>query len=98
LEVLPAFSAGRVRLVDSAKLVGQFCQLERRVMPGGRDRIDHPNRAGHHDDLANATAGAIWRATARPQPLHISKAALARARERPTGGVRWPSRQPRWFF
>jgi hypothetical protein len=93
LEVLPAFSAGRVHLLDSPKLVSQFCALERRVMPGGRDRVDHPNRAGHHDDLANATAGAIWRATARPQPLHISEAPMARARQ-PT---RY-SRQPRWFF
>ena len=93
LEVLPAFSAGRVHLLDSPKLVSQFCALERRVMPGGRDRVDHPNRAGHHDDLANATAGAIWRATARPQPLHISEAAMARSRQ-PT---RY-SRPPRWFF
>jgi hypothetical protein len=93
LEVLPAFSAGRVHLLDSPKLVSQFCALERRVMPGGRDRVDHPNRAGHHDDLANATAGAIWRATARPQPLHISEAAMARARQ-PT---RY-SRQHRWVF
>jgi len=96
LEVLPAFSAGRVHLLDSPKLVSQFCALERRVMPGGRDRVDHPNRAGHHDDLANATAGAIWRATARPQPLHISKGAMERARQKPS---RWPSsRREHWFF
>jgi hypothetical protein len=96
LEVLPAFSAGRVHLLDSPKLVSQFCALERRVMPGGRDRVDHPNRAGHHDDLANATAGAIWRATARPQPLHISKGAMERARQKPS---RWPSsRRGQWFF
>ena len=96
LEVLPAFSAGRVRLVDSAKLVSQFCALERRVMPGGRDRVDHPNRAGHHDDLSNVAAGVIWRATARPQPLHISKGAMERARQKPS---RWPSsRRARWFF
>jgi hypothetical protein len=98
LEVLPAFSAGRVRLVDSAKLVGQFCQLERRVMPGGRDRVDHPSRAGHHDDLANACAGAIWRAAAKPEPMRISEKAMARARERPLTS-RWPSpRRVQWFF
>ena len=96
LEVLPAFSAGRVRLVDNAKLVSQFCALERRVMPGGRDRIDHPVRSGHHDDLSNVAAGVIWRATARPQPLHISKGAMERARQKPS---RWPSsRRARWFF
>ena len=96
LEVLPAFSAGRVRLVDNAKLVSQFCALERRVMSGGRDRIDHPVRSGHHDDLSNVAAGVIWRATARPQPLHISKGAMERARQKPS---RWPSsRRQQWFF
>jgi hypothetical protein len=93
LETLPVFSAGRVRLIDNTKLVSQFCALERRVMPGGRDRVDHPNRAGHHDDLSNACAGAIWRATAKPEPMRISEKAMARARQ-PT---RY-SRQPRWFF
>jgi hypothetical protein len=93
LEALPVFSAGRVRLIDNTKLVSQFCALERRVMPGGRDRVDHPNRAGHHDDLSNACAGAIWRATAKPEPMRISEKAMARARQ-PT---RY-SRQPRWFF
>ena len=64
LETLPLFSAGRVRLLDSERLVSQYAALERRVMPGGRDRVDHPNRSGHHDDLANACAGALWRCTA----------------------------------
>jgi hypothetical protein len=95
LEVLPAFSAGRVRLVDNAKLVSQFCALERRVMSGGRDRVDHSVRSGHHDDLSNVAAGVIWRATATPQPLHISKGAMAKARQ--PGPTRY-SRQPRWFF
>jgi hypothetical protein len=63
LETLPLFSAGRVRLLDSERLVSQYAALERRVMPGGRDRVDHPNRSGHHDDLANACAGALWRAS-----------------------------------
>jgi hypothetical protein len=64
LETLPLFSAGRVRLLDSERLVSQYAALERRVMPGGRDRVDHPNRSGHHDDLANACAGSLWRCTA----------------------------------
>lgn len=69
------------------------------AMAGGRDRVNHPNRAGHHDDLANACAGAIWRATAKPEPMRISEKAMARARERPLPTSRWPSaRQPRWLF
>jgi hypothetical protein len=30
-------------------------------MPGGWSRIDHLNRTGHHDDLANVVAGVLWR-------------------------------------
>ena len=36
-------------------------RVERRLLPTGNERIDHPNRSGHHDDLANACAGALWR-------------------------------------
>jgi hypothetical protein len=102
LETLPAFSAARVRLLDNPKLVAQFCALERRVMPGGRDRVDHPNRAGHRDDLANACAGAIWRASAKPEPMRISERAMQRAHERPARGTmaRLPAsrRNVPWFF
>ena len=38
-------------------------------MPSGRDRVDHPNRAGHHDDLSNVTSGALWRASTASQGL-----------------------------
>jgi hypothetical protein len=54
---LPILTSGRARLLDSPRLVGQFCNLERRASPMGRDRIDHP--AGAHHDLSNAAAGAL---------------------------------------
>jgi hypothetical protein len=62
-ETLPLFSAGRARLLDNKRLVSQYAQLERRLMPGGWSRIDHPNRSGYHDDLSNVCAGALWRAS-----------------------------------
>ena len=43
------------------------------VRPGGHDKVDHPNRSGHHDDLANAIAGAVWRVTSSPAPLIITQ-------------------------
>jgi len=36
--------------------VSQIVGLERRVAPGGKETITHPDRG--HDDVANATAGA----------------------------------------
>jgi hypothetical protein len=62
-ETLPLFSSGGARLLDVPRLVNQYCALERRLMPGGWSRIDHPNRSGYHDDLANVCAGVLWRAT-----------------------------------
>jgi hypothetical protein len=56
-ESLPLFMSGRVRLLDHKRLVTQFASLERRAMPGGRDRIDHG--VGGSDDLCNG-----WRAGA----------------------------------
>jgi hypothetical protein len=63
LELLPIISAGRIRLLDSDRLINQFCNLERRTIAGGRDRVGHPR--GGHDDAANSAAGALWRASAR---------------------------------
>jgi hypothetical protein len=56
-DFLPLLTAGRAKLLDSPRLVGQLANLERKVMPTGRDRIDHPS--GAHDDLANSAAGAL---------------------------------------
>jgi hypothetical protein len=57
LDALPLFTSGRVRLIDNARLVGQFSALERRSTPVGRDRVDHG--PGGHDDLCNAAALAL---------------------------------------
>ena len=58
-DFLPLLTSGRARLLDSARLVGQLANLERKVSPMGRDRIDHPAAAGAHDDLSNSAAGAL---------------------------------------
>ena len=57
LNVLPLFTSGRARLIDSPRLVAQFAALERRTFPTGRDRIDH-GRSGR-DDACNSAAGAL---------------------------------------
>jgi hypothetical protein len=62
-EVLPLFTSGRARLLDNRRLVAQFAALERRTSSVGRDRIDHP--VNMHDDLSNATAGALVAAADR---------------------------------
>jgi hypothetical protein len=51
-EALPLVNAGRVELLDLARLFAQACALERRVARGGKDSIDHP--PGGRDDVANA--------------------------------------------
>jgi hypothetical protein len=83
LETAPLFTAGRVRLLDNKRLVSQYTQLERRVMPGGKDRIDHPNRSGHHDDLSNACAGALWRCSQEPPVFRVTPELLNRIRNTP---------------
>jgi hypothetical protein len=55
---LPLFTAGKVELLDSKRLVSQLTQLERKTTRAGRDSIDHG--PGAHDDLANAACGALW--------------------------------------
>ena len=57
-EFLPSLNSGKVELLDHGRLIAELCALERRTGRGtGRDIVDHPP-AGH-DDLANATAGAV---------------------------------------
>jgi hypothetical protein len=82
-ETLPIFTTGRVRLLDVPRLVSQYTSLERRLMPGGWSRIDHPNRSGYHDDLANVVAGALWRATSGPAPMKIPLELLERIGQLP---------------
>jgi hypothetical protein len=58
LAAVPLLNAHRVELLDSARLVAQFCSLERRTGRGtGRDSIDSP--AHQHDDLCNVAAGVL---------------------------------------
>jgi hypothetical protein len=47
------FNAGRIRLIDSPRLVAQFAGLERRATVRG-DKIDHA--PGSYDDASNAAA------------------------------------------
>jgi hypothetical protein len=56
-EALPLFSSGRFRLIENKVLINQLASLERRTLPGGKDRIDHPDRG--HDDSANAACGVL---------------------------------------
>jgi hypothetical protein len=64
-DVLPLFTAGRARMLDSRKLVTQFANLERRTSPTGRDRINHPSNSGSHDDCANSVALALVQAAGK---------------------------------
>jgi hypothetical protein len=97
-DLLPLLNSGKVELLDHQRLAAQLCGLERRTARSGKDSIDHA--PGAHDDLANSVAGALTMAAGGRPPMKISAGAMARARERPTGGSRWPSRlqTPRCFF
>jgi hypothetical protein len=93
LEVLPLLAGNRVKLLDNQRMIAQFCGLERRAMSNGRDKVDHPNRAGHFDDLSNAASGAVWLAStgagARPMIITnqmVSEIAAAMGR-RPSPGA-----------
>jgi hypothetical protein len=60
LEMLPRINSGQVDLLDHGKLAAQLLSLERRTARGGKDSIDHPQGAGHHDDVSNAVAMATY--------------------------------------
>ncbi len=62
--VLPLINNGRVDLLDGKTLISQLVNLERRLGWGGRDAIDHG--PGAHDDVINAAAGALVRASEVP--------------------------------
>ncbi len=57
VEAALLFNTGRARLIENSRMVHQFAALERRAASSGRDRVSHP--IGTHDDVANATAGAL---------------------------------------
>jgi hypothetical protein len=89
INFLPLLNAGRVRLLDHQRLIGQLASLERTTTRGtGRGVVDHPR--GAHDDCANCVAGVV--ATAKrgsypssldwvngPDPAAAAAAAEARA-------------------
>jgi hypothetical protein len=78
LAFLPLINSSLVELTDDRKLVAQLCQLERRVVRGGRESIDHPR--GLHDDLANAVAGVLVLAAGRKGAgMRIDPSVLANA-------------------
>jgi hypothetical protein len=71
-DVLPLFTSGRARLLDTPKsrLVVQFAGLQRETSSQGRDKIDHA--PGQKDDLANATALSMVLAAAVRKPMNFS--------------------------
>jgi hypothetical protein len=96
-DALPLLNAGKVRLLDSPRLVAQLCSLERRTARGtGRDTIDHP--AGLHDDLANAACGALVFAQGRKNMLDIDPEVLARSARPAFYGGRGPGHWDNGYF
>ncbi|PSH68542.1 hypothetical protein CU102_12315 [Phyllobacterium brassicacearum] len=69
-DMLPMLNSGTVDLLDSDRLVNQIVNLERRVIRGGKESIDHA--PGGHDDLANAVAG-VLNASVKPRHVTISE-------------------------
>jgi hypothetical protein len=61
MECLPLFNAGRIHLLDSARIVSQLAGLVRKAAPSGRSIVDHS--PGNSDDCANAACGALALAT-----------------------------------
>jgi hypothetical protein len=66
---LPLINSGKVKLLGDKRLVSQLVGLERRTTRGGRDAIDHAK--GGHDDVANAVAGALLSAVAKPPRMRM---------------------------
>lgn len=58
-DALPLLNSGQVDLLDLPIIVTQFVGLERRVMRGGRESIDHARNS--HDDVVNSIAGVLDR-------------------------------------
>jgi hypothetical protein len=64
---IPAWTAGRVRLLDNPRAVDQLCGLKRKVGQSGREVIEHPR--GSHDDISVCVAGVLWRLTPVQQKM-----------------------------
>ncbi len=65
LDLVPLINSQAADLLDHPVLQNQLVGLERRVVRGGRESIDHA--PGAHDDIANAVAGALVSAPASPR-------------------------------
>ena len=89
LDVLPLFTAGRTRILDSQRLTYQLISLERRSTRVGRDIVSHPDHANSHDDLANSATGALVLAASEHLVPSLWRNSDLYANNRP---VRWPAR------
>lgn len=93
LNMAPLFTAGKVRLIDNARLVSQLTSLERRTGPSGRDKVDHGLGPHAHDDAANACALALTSKGAGP--MIVTDAILREASQlRSHYGIRGGSSGP----
>ena len=79
-DALPLLNAERVELLDLPRLIGQLCNLERRVGRNGHDVID--SGPGGHDDVANAVCGALLLAGAQ-HTVVFSQALISRIASMP---------------
>jgi hypothetical protein len=73
LDMVPLVNSQATDLLDHSALLNQLIGLERRVVRGGRESIDHA--PGAHDDIANAAAGAL---------VHVPSASRM---DRPAGSI-----------
>jgi hypothetical protein len=73
LDAVPLFNSQAIDLLDHPSLINQLAGLERRVVRGGRESIDHA--PGARDDIANAACGALVFVPSAPRM------------DRPPGGV-----------
>jgi hypothetical protein len=81
LSFLPLLNSAQVELLDQPRLINQLANLERRVVRGGRESVDHPPGPNQHDDLANACAGALVLASSKSAgAVIVSDEALANLR------------------
>jgi hypothetical protein len=58
-EALPIIRSRRARLLANERMINQFVNLERRALPGGNERIDHPQRGNHHDDVCQVVSAVL---------------------------------------
>jgi hypothetical protein len=71
LELVPLINSQSVVLLDHPDLLRELRGLERRRGSSGRDKVDH--RRGLHDDVANASAGALVMCTQRQAECKMQK-------------------------